>query len=249
MSDKAWYLGCSSDQVAQRVILVGDPARVPRLSEHLDDVQTLPVNRGLATITGAYNGVSVTVSAFGMGAPIATIVLHELRELGAKVFLRIGTAIALPPVELGDFIIADTALRNEGTSGAYAPPHYRAIADRDIIGAAVNAINENGHSYRIGSFASYDGFYRDMFALDDVVEDRVRKNFAGLSEQGVVAVDMETSALLTVGRVLGCKTGSLCVATANSLKHLKIDNDEMQVSEQYLFATALRTVTTTKLPD
>lgn len=249
MTGKAWYLGCSSDQVAPRVILVGDPARVSRLSEHLHNVQTFPVNRGLVTITGAYNDISVTVSAFGMGAPIATVVLHELQALGAKIFLRIGTAIALPPVKLGDFIIADTALRNEGTSGAYAPPDYQAIANRDLINAAIDAINSKGHSYRVGGFASYDGFYRDMFALDDKTKDRVKNNFISLSEQGVVAVDMETSALLTVGRILGCKTGSLCLATVNGLKHLKIDNADMQTREQDLFAAALCAITTTELPD
>lgn len=249
MTKQAWYLGCSSDQIAQRVILVGDPARVTRLSKHLDDVQSLPVNRGLVTVTGSYHGVGITVSAFGMGAPIATIVLHELYELGAKVFLRIGTAIALPPVELGDFIIADRALRHEGTSNAYAPSDYEAIADRDVINAAINAIKENGHNHRVGNFASYDGFYRDMFALDDPTEDRVQNNFTELSKQGVVAVDMETSALLTVGRVLGCKMGSMCVATVNSLKHQKIDNHDMQISEQDLFATALRSVATVELPE
>lgn len=248
MTKKAWYLGCSSGQIAERVILVGDPTRVTRLSKHLDDVQTLPINRGLATVTGTFRGIGITVSAFGMGAPIATIVLHELSELGAKVFLRMGTAIALPPVKLGDFIIADRALRNEGTSIAYAPPDYPAIADRDVINAAIDAINENGRNYHLGPFASYDAFYRDMFALDDASADRVQKNFTRLSKQGVLAVDMETSALLTVGRLLGCKTGSLCLATVNSLEHQRITNDDMRTSEQDLVAAALRTVISVELP-
>ena len=249
MVKKAWYLGCRSDQIAQRVILVGDPARVARLCDHLDDINELPVNRGLVTVTGTYEGVGVTVSAFGMGAPIASIVLHELSELGARVFLRIGTSIALPPVELGEFIIAENALRHEGTSNAYAPTDYLALADSDVINAAISAINDIGLKYRVGTFASYDGFYQDMFALDEATDVRVQKNLANLAEAGVLAVDMETSAVLTVGRVLGCKTGSLCIATVNSQKHKKISNHEMKASEHDLFKTALRIVTTTKLPD
>ncbi|TQV77610.1 nucleoside phosphorylase [Exilibacterium tricleocarpae] len=247
MEKKAWYIGCSSQQIADRVILVGDPARVSRLQDLLDDVQVFPVNRGLMTITGSYQGTGITVAAFGMGAPIAAIVMHELYTLGARVFLRIGTAIALPPIELGDFIIADKAQRHEGTSNAYAPADYEAIADLDVISASINAIKENGHNYRVGNFASYDGFYRDMFSIEKSTDQRVQKNLHTLSEQGVVAVDMETSALLTVGRVLGCKAGSLCVATVNSLKHQKIDHRDMEVSEQDLFTVALRAVTTTQL--
>ena len=245
---KAWYIGCSSQQIADRVILVGDPARVPRFAELLDDAKTLPVNRGLMTATGVYQGMGVTVCAFGMGAPIASIVMHELFVLGARIFLRIGTAIALPPIELGDFIIARKAQRHEGTSNAYAPTDFEAIADQDIIDATVSAVKENGHNSHVGNFASYDGFYRDMFSIEDSSNDRVEKNLANLGRQGVVAVDMETSALLTVGRVLGCKTGSLCLATVNSLKHQKINHTDLAIGERDLFTAALDTVTNTDLP-
>lgn len=248
MRKKAWYLGCTSDQVAERVILIGDPGRVPRLSQYLEDVQLLPVNRGLATATGTHKGVRITLAAFGMGAPIAAIVLHELRELGARIFLRIGTAIALPPVEIGDFVIADGAIRNEGTSGAYAPPEQAAVADETLVKAAIKAVTENGHNYRVGSFSSYDGFYRDMFALDDATAGRVRDNFEALSEKGVLAVDMETSALLTVGKVLGCRAGSLCVATVNSLKHLRMSGEELIRSEKDLISAALAALAATPMP-
>jgi len=248
-TDKAWYLGCTRDQVGERVILIGDPGRVPRLSQYLEDVQLLPVNRGLVTATGRYHGVPVTMAAFGMGAPIAAIVLHELRQLGAGIFLRIGTAMPLPPVEIGDFVIAEGAIRHEGTSDAYASPEHLAIADETLVKAAVNAVEENGHSYRVGSFASYDGFYKDMFALDTETSTRVRTNFEKLSEQGVLAVDMETSALLTVGNVLGCKVSSLCVATVDGLKQLRMSSEELIRAEKDLIAIALAAVTATEMPE
>src|SRR4030095_584177 len=135
MQKRAWYLGCTSDQVAERVILVGDPGGVPRLSRCLDDVEFLPVNRGLATATGTHRGVRVTLAAFGMGAPIAVIVLHELGELGSRLFLRIGTTMSLPPTAIGDFVIADRALRHEGTSYAYAPKDFTPAAGQHLLNA------------------------------------------------------------------------------------------------------------------
>lgn len=248
MQSRAWYLGCSGDQIAERVILVGDPGRVPRLSRQLDDVELLPINRGLATATGAYRGVRVTLAAFGMGAPIAAIVLHELFELGSRVFLRIGTAIALPPVQIGDLVIAEAALRYEGTSAAYAPADYPTVADGDLVKAAIAAADARAHRYHVGRFASYDAFYRDMFALEEATAERVRNNVENLSAQGVLAIDMETSAVLTVGKVLGCKAGSLCVASVNSLEHLRMSNEELVQREKDLIATALAALIATPLP-
>jgi uridine phosphorylase len=243
MQKRAWYLGCTSNQVAERVILVGDPGRVPRLSTSLDDVEFLPVNRGLATATGTHRGVRVTLAAFGMGAPIAVIVLHELAELGSRLFLRIGTTMSLPPTLIGDFVIADRALRREGTSYAYAPKDVAATADASLVNALAEAAKQAGHRYHVGLFASFDAFYRDMFALDDADGARVHDNLAALADEGVIAVDMETSALLTAGRVLGCKTGSLCMASVDSRTRKKLDAGVLVQRERELMSIALRALT------
>jgi len=239
MQKRAWYLGCTSDQVAERVILVGDPGRVPRLSRCLEEVEFPPVNRGLVTATGTHRGVRVTLAAFGMGAPIAVIVLHELAELGSRLFLRIGTTMSLPPTSIGDFVIADGALRHEGTSHAYAPKDFAATADEDLVSALTEAAQQAGHRYQVGRFASFDAFYRDMFALDDTTALRVHNNLAALADEGVIAVDMETSALLTAGRVLGCKAGSLCVASVDSRTRKKLDVGVLVQREGELMSIAL----------
>ena len=238
-SRKAWYIGCSAEQVAERVILLGNPARVDRFSRYLNDVETMPVKRGLATVTGRYNNCRITLSAFGMGSPIAAIVLHELAHLGASVFLRIGTSIGLSPVNIGDMIIARSAKSFEGTSPAYAPDASDCNADSSLVDALTRAASARGVAYHAGAFASFDGFYRDMFALDEATEERVRNNLLQLAGQNVLAVDMETSAILTVGKALGCKAGSMCVSTVNSLKKLKIGKVEHAEAENALISTAL----------
>ncbi len=249
MARQAWYLGVTRDQVAERVILIGDPGRVPRLSRYLDDAELLPVNRALATATGTHQGVGITLAAFGMGAPIAAIVHHELFELGCRVFLRIGTTMSLPPTEVGDLVIADSALRHEGTSYAYAPKDYQARASAALVSALAEAASAQGHPHRIGRFASYDGFYRDMFALDDATAARVRDNLAALAKRDVIAIDMETSALLTVGGVLGSITGSLCVASVNGQTRQKIDNAALIQRERQLMSTALTALTSLPVPE
>src|SRR5687768_16835650 len=83
-TNRAWYIGAKREEVGKAAILVGDPARIERIAEHMCDVHFVTENRGLKTITGTRNDQRITVSAFGMGAPIATIVLHELHALGVS---------------------------------------------------------------------------------------------------------------------------------------------------------------------
>ena len=111
---RAWYLGHSADAVGDRAILIGDPGRLPRIAEHLGDAAFLPVTRGLETLTGRFSGRRITVAAFGMGAPIAAIVLHELADLGVTRFVRLGTAMYLRPAAPGDLMISRDAIGFDG---------------------------------------------------------------------------------------------------------------------------------------
>ena len=115
----AWFLRHSADAVGDRAILVGDPGRVSRIASYLDDATFLPVTRGLETVTGHFAGLRITVAAFGMGAPIATIVLHQLADLDVTRFLRIGTAMYFSPAGPGDLMISSDAVGFDSTSSAY----------------------------------------------------------------------------------------------------------------------------------
>src|ERR1700722_7369632 len=165
MTRSAWYIGCRQDEVGEAAILVGDRARIDRIAENLKGPHFVEENRGLGTVTGLRAGRRIPVSAFGMGGPIAAIVLHELFDLGVRHFLRIGTAMVMRPAKLGDFVLADGAVRGEGTSRTYAPIGYPAIADFDLGAALRGALVKHNVSWRAGIFGTYDGFYTEMFAL------------------------------------------------------------------------------------
>jgi len=239
MSRTAWYIGCNSEDVGEAAILVGDPARIDRIAPLMGNVQRLDENRGLRTITGEMRGRRITVSAFGMGAPIATIVLHELFDLGVRTFLRIGTAMATPPAALGDFVLADAALRAEGTSLTYAPPGYPAVADFDLNAALRARLARAERPWRAGVFGTYDGFYTQMFALTDGERQPIAALKSDIQRLGLIAADMETSALLTAGRVLGARVSSLCIATVDALSQAKLPPAETARAEHELFEVAL----------
>jgi len=243
MTRSSWYIGCREDEVGEAAILVGDRARVDRIARHLGAPHFVEENRGLRTVTGTFAGRRITVSAFGMGGPIAAIVLHELFDLGLRNFLRIGTAMIMPPAKLGDFVLADGAVRSEGTSRTYAPIGYPALADFDLSAALRAALIRHKTSWRAGIFGTYDGFYTEMFALsagEKKMIDGMREEIRRLR---LIATDMETATLLTAGRVLGARAASLCLGTVDGLTQEKIGAGELEAQERALFEIALEAIT------
>lgn len=226
MGERAWYLNCEAAEVGDRAILVGDRGRVARVAARLDDVHWLNEDRGLTTATGTCDGCRVTVSAFGMGAPIAAVVLHELHDLGVRTFLRLGTVMALAPVRMGEAVIADAAIRRESTSATYAPDGFPAAGDFELGGALRTAATEAGLAWHAGLVASFDGFYTEMAgALAE--HERLRR-------LGVLAIDMETSAVLAVGRALGSRAASLCAATVDAASSARLAAPAREATEDAL---------------
>ena len=220
-------------------MLVGDPARIARIAAHLERPEWPETNRGLRTVTGWRGGRRISATAFGMGAPIATVVLHELHHLGVRSFLRIGTAMVAAPAALGDFVLADGALCGEGTSGTYAPAGYPAVADHDLAAALRARLAHAQRRWHAGVFATYDGFYTQMFALDDARRDAVTALREDMRRYRILAADMETSALLVAGRVLGARVASLCLGTVDAMTQQKLDAAATEAAEAELFEVAL----------
>ena len=240
---RAWYLDVTSDQVAERCVMVGDPGRVDLFASRLVGAELANEKRGLRTVTGHFEDVPVTVAAFGMGAPIATIVLEELAALGTRIFLRAGTAMSLSSqLPLGSFVVGLAGMRREGTSLTYAPACYPAVADFQLTAALGAELERSGVEHRVGVIVSDDGFYNQLFPLSEDREARVADRMAELQRLRVLAADMETSALLTVGAVLGVRTASLCLVSVDAMTRARLDPPAMESGERQLVDTALRVI-------
>ena len=235
---RAWFLGHGADEVGDRVILVGDPGRVRRIADHFDDVKFLPVTRGLETLTGTAAGRRMTVAAFGMGAPIATIVLHEMADLGISRFLRIGTAMYFSPAGPGELMISRDAIGFDGTSQAYMEGGEPYRANAQLVEALQSAAG--GWTAKTGRYATFDAFYRDIFGIDVEGRRRADRNRRELVRRSVLAVDMETSALLAAATALDVVCATVCLGTVDALTQEKLSSDECERGERVLFETAIR---------
>ena len=241
---RAWYSGHSAEELGDSAILVGDPDRVDRIGALLTDPVFLPVKRGLKTVTGIWNDNRVSIVAFGMGAPIATIVLHEFADLGITRFVRIGTAMYFPPATGGEFLISDAAIGFDGTSPAYGVPTGQQVAaDPAMVAALATAASAAGKTSHRGLYATYDAFYRDMFGIDASGEARATAMRADMNGRGVMALDMETAALLAAGQDLGLAVATLCYGTVDALSQEKLSADALDSGEAHLFRIALNAIT------
>lgn len=231
--ENAWYLRCGPEDVGQSAVLVGDRGRVLLAADVLDNATILNEDRGLTTVTGFYAGVRITVSAFGMGAPIASVVMQELASLGVKRFVRLGTIMAVGKTRLGEFVVSHGAVRNESTSTSYLPIEFPAVPDFALTRELERAVDDSGLPTRSGLFASFDGFYTDMFETGYGSE-KVAKRYSDLARAGVVGADMETSALLVVARALHVACASLCLASVSGTTKEKMARTDRLTAEGQL---------------
>lgn len=239
----AWYLRLSQDDVSECAIVVGDRSRVCILQELMTDVKVLNEDRGLLTVTGYFNSVRIVVVAFGMGAPIAAVVCHELIDLGVTKILRLGTMMTLGETTLGDYLLADTALSRDGTAGTYVADKEVFSADFDLNADIEQTLEKHGVTSRRGHVVSCDGFYTQMMSLDAEDAFAISSKQFSFEADGCIGMDMETAALFAIGECFGIQVSSLCLATVGGNSQEKMANEERTLAEEELSLIGLQSIT------
>ncbi len=181
-------------------LLPGDPARLDRIKTFFSDVKELAYNREYRSLVGSYQGIRVLALSTGIGGASAGIAVEELHNLGVQNMIRIGSCGALQPqVKIGDLILVNGAVRDDGASKTYIDPIFPAVPDSELLFACVRAAKARAYRFHTGIARSHDSFYTDREAEID----------AYWSKRGVLGADMETAALYTIGHLRGVRTMSI----------------------------------------
>jgi len=202
--------------LAERVLLPGDPGRALRLAQELLDApKMLNHNRGLWGYTGtAADGELLSIQSTGMGGPSAAIVATELVELGARRLLRVGTCGALAPaIRVGELIVVEAALADDGVSQALGG-HER-FARVVGPGGLTDALLSDGGKQ--ATVVSTDLFYD--------ADDRAGEWIAA----GAVAVEMQTAAIFTVAARHGAEAGSALLVVSSDLEPEALHAGELEL--------------------
>jgi uridine phosphorylase len=215
-------------ELAERVLLPGDPRRALTMAQALlDSPRMFNARRGLWGYTGtAPDGEPVTIQATGMGGPSAAIVVEELLGLGARVLVRTGTCGTLDAdIRLGELVTATEVLAADGASSALGAGE-RVRPDPELAAALRRAGAE-----RAVRAVSTDLFYDPRAE----VEQRWRR-------AGAAVVEMEAAAVLTVAARAGVPAACVLLVTdvLRDGGRERLDQDELEASEQRLGAVALR---------
>ena len=181
------HIGAQYGEIAETVIMAGDPLRVKFMAERfLDNPVQFNNVRGMLGFTGTHDGKRVSVMGHGMGMPSIGIYTYELYNFyGVKTIIRVGSAGALQEdLRVGDLVIAMGACTNSAYGRQFEfPGHFAPIADFDLLRGAADACERMGYRYKVGNVLSSDTFYNENAHNDKWMNMRV------------MAVEMEIAAL------------------------------------------------------
>ena len=133
---RQYHIALERGELAEYILLVGDPGRVAKVAAHFDAVEVERSNRRSPRPLAPW-GMRLSAMSTGMGPDNVEIVLAEVMEITDQPsFIRIGSSGALQPeIELGDLIVSIGAVRLENTTDFYVHPGYPAIAHREVVAA------------------------------------------------------------------------------------------------------------------
>jgi uridine phosphorylase len=223
---KQYHIHLEKGDCAPYILLPGDPGRVKTVAETWDKSHKVAENREYVTYTGEYKGVPITCTSTGIGAPSTAIAVEELARVGAKTFLRIGTCgVFQDYVNDGDMIIFDSAARYDGTSRAYAPIEYPAVAHYTVIQACIQAAKSLGIQYHVGATRTHDGLYARQPKLGGSFNDFWQSDWADhyqdLRRLNVLASEMEASVIMVLAKIWGLRAGGMATSVINVINPSK----------------------------
>lgn len=175
----------------------------------------------------------VAVTQRFMGAPGAAVVMEELIAWGVKKFIIVGFAGTLQKhVQIGDLVLCEKALRDEGTSYHYLPDSEWAFPAKKLTEKLRQALQEEKQPFHYGPSWTTDAIYRETVEEAQLYQ-----------SQGVVSVEMEASALFAVAQFRNVEAAAV-FSISDSLADLvwqpEFHSEKPRAGLEHLFRATLR---------
>jgi len=217
-SRKQYHIACGTGDLAEYLLVPGDPDRVPRIAKFWDSAKRVASHREFCSYRGKYKGVPISALSSGIGPACMAIAVNESSSIGVNTFIRVGSTGAIQKdIACGDLIISSAAVRLDCTSNCYAIPEYPAAANYEVLLALIEAAESlNVCNYHVGVTATTSDFYAGQarpsargcsFNMENLLPT--------LQKAGILSFDMETATLYTLAALCGLRAGSICAVYAN----------------------------------
>ena len=215
---RLYHIGLKRGDVGRVALLPGDPDRVARIAERFEDAKEIASHREFRTFGGRVGGVYVIATSTGLGGPSTAIAVEELARLGVETMIRVGTCGSIQPkVRVGSLVVAEAAVRLDGTTRQYVMEGYPAAASPDIVVALRDSAKAMGKTFALGVTASTDSFYvgQGRPGFGGYLPSAARGLVDDLRAAKVLCFEMESSTLFTLGRLFGVRTGAVFAVLAD----------------------------------
>ncbi|GJM27689.1 MAG: purine nucleoside phosphorylase DeoD-type [Cyclobacteriaceae bacterium] len=227
------HIEAKPGEIAETVLLPGDPLRAEFVANNLlEDVICYNKVRGMLGYTGTYQGTRVSIQGTGMGIPSISIYVHELiQEYGVKNLIRVGTCGSIQKeLDLGQVLLAMGACSDSMTNQlVFKELQYAPVADFELLMNAHQAAVSKGISCIVGNIYSTDLFYLEQ-----------PNRYDRLIEHGVLAVDMETSALYTLAAKARIRALSVLTVSDNIITGAMSSSQDRQEKFMNMMKVAMQ---------
>jgi uridine phosphorylase len=242
--ERQYHIDLGPGELAEYLLLPGDPDRTSRIARLLDDVELERRHREFASATGTYRGQRVSIVSTGIGTDNVEIVMAEILAITTRpTIIRVGSSGGLQPeMALGDLVITSGAVRLETTTNWFVHDGYPAVADYEAVVALIEAAERLGHRYHVGLTATAPGFFGAQgrpipqlpIRYPDLAEDMAR--------QRVLNFEMEASALLVLAGLARCRAGVVCAVYAQRTTGDFVTGDAKDKAEAACVETGLESL-------
>jgi uridine phosphorylase len=242
--ERQYHIGLGPGDLAEYILLPGDPDRTARIATRLDRVELEHRHREFASATGTYRGRRISIVSTGIGTDNVEIVIAEVLAITERpTFIRVGSCGALQPgIELGDLVISTGAVRLETTTSWYVHDGYPAIASYEAIVALVEAAARLGHRTHLGITATAPGFFGAQGRPIPQLPIRFPDLADEMARQRVTNFEMEASAVLTLAGLAGCRAGVVCAVYAQRTAGTFVEGEQKDRAEAACVETGLESL-------
>lgn len=240
-SGRQYHINVAPGELAEYIILVGDPARAHKVAKFFDKIEFNTQNREFITYTGYVDNIRMSVMSTGIGQDNIEIVFIEtIQVVENPTFIRVGSCGSLQEqINCGDLVISTGSVRLENTSLFFVPEGYPAVANYEVIISLIEAAEKLGYRYHVGLTASASGFYGAQGRNIPGFRLRYPNLVEELKELNVVNFEMESSALFTLSNIKGIRAGMVCAVYANRPKNEFIGPEEKVIAEEKAIKTGI----------
>ena len=226
------HIGAKNDEIAETVLLPGDPMRAKWVAENfLTSPRLVNQVRGMFGYTGSFNGNRVTIQGSGMGMPSLSIYVNELiRDYDVKTLIRIGSCGGMQPnINIRDLVIAQTtSYISTPSSTIMKEVSFSPCADFKLLQNAYKFAKSKGIKTHVGNIYSSDTFYDER---PDLNEQMVR--------HGIMAVEMEAAELYTLAARFNRKALAILTVSDHLQTGEALPSDEREKTFAQMIDVAL----------